>query len=87
MGDGGSIRAAEVDDAATIADLGRLAFATQSRQTNPRPRGLSRMRLGVRLVLADNRRLFRSCGFEEIALHRHEGFTGPTWAMMERRLE
>jgi len=51
-----------------------------------RRRGLSRMTLGVRLALDDNRRLFRSCGFEETTLHRHEGFSEPTWVTMERRL-
>jgi ribosomal protein S18 acetylase RimI-like enzyme len=51
-----------------------------------RRRGLSRMTLGVRLELEDNRRLFKSCGFEETTLQRHEGFSEPTWVMMERRL-
>ena len=52
-----------------------------------RRRGLTRMHLGVRLALDDNRRLFKACGFEETTLHRHEGFTEPTWVRMERRLE
>ncbi len=51
-----------------------------------RRRGLPRMTLGVRLVLEDNRRLFASCGFTETTLHRHEGFSEPTWVAMERRL-
>ena len=51
-----------------------------------RRRGLTRMTLGVRLELEDNRRLFASCGFEETTLHRHEGFSEPTWVTMERRL-
>jgi GNAT superfamily N-acetyltransferase len=49
--------------------------------------GLSHMRLGVRLALDDNRRFFASCGFVETTLHRHEGFSEPTWVMMERRLD
>jgi ribosomal protein S18 acetylase RimI-like enzyme len=152
-----SIRAAEVNDAAAIADLVRRAFSTQSRPTNPpssalnetaativdhlvcgggavlesggvivgvvlwneeegalyisrlsvhpehrrrgiaralvddaereaRRRGLTRMTLGVRLELEDNRRLFRSCGFEDAELRSHEGFSEPTWVLMERRL-
>ena len=152
-----AIRAARAEDAATIAELVRLAFAAQSRPTNPPPgalketaatigehffhgggaiseadgalvgavlwaeddgalylsrlavhpahrrrgiaralideaereagrRGLARMTLGVRLVLDDNRRLFASCGFTETTLHRHEGFSEPTWVTMERRL-
>jgi len=52
-----------------------------------RRRGLTRMHLGVRLALDDNRRLFKACGFEETTLHRHEGFAEPTWVRMERRLE
>ena len=44
------------------------------------------MTLGVRLELDDNRRLFRSCGFVDVSLRSHEGFSEPTWVMMERRL-
>jgi GNAT superfamily N-acetyltransferase len=49
--------------------------------------GLPHMRLGVRLALDDNRRFFASCGFVDTTLHRHEGFSEPTWVMMERRLD
>jgi ribosomal protein S18 acetylase RimI-like enzyme len=52
-----------------------------------RRRGLSLLRLGVRLALDDNRRFFASCGFVETTLHRHEGSSEPTWVMMERRLD
>jgi ribosomal protein S18 acetylase RimI-like enzyme len=51
-----------------------------------RRRGLSRMTLGVRLELEENRQLFRSCGFEDFEFRRHEGYTEPTWVLMERRL-
>jgi ribosomal protein S18 acetylase RimI-like enzyme len=51
-----------------------------------RRRGLSRMTLGVRLGLEENRRLFRSCGFEDVELRSHAGFSEPTWVLMERRL-
>jgi len=152
-----TIRPAEVSDAAVIADLVRLAFAVQSRPTNPpssalretattitehlgrgggavleidggmvgvvlwneedgalyigrlsvdparrrqgiaralmdeaereaRRRGMTRMTLGVRLELNENRRLFRSCGFEDAVFKSHDGFTEPTWVLMERRL-
>jgi len=40
----------------------------------------------VRLVLDDNRRFFAAHGFKETTLHRHEGFTEPTWVTMEREL-
>jgi ribosomal protein S18 acetylase RimI-like enzyme len=51
-----------------------------------RRRGMSRMTLGVRLELEENRRLFRSCGFEDAEFRSHEGFREPTWVLMERRL-
>ena len=51
-----------------------------------RRRGLSRMTLGVRLELEENRQLFRSCGFEDFEFRRHEGYNEPTWVLMERRL-
>jgi len=73
------VRRAGIDDAPGVADLVRRAFSTQSRPTNPPS--------GARLELEDNRRLFASCGFEETTLHRHEGFSEPTWVTMERRLQ
>ena len=51
-----------------------------------RQQGFSRMTLGVRLELEENRRFFRSCGFVDAALRSHEGFSEPTWVLMERRL-
>jgi ribosomal protein S18 acetylase RimI-like enzyme len=51
-----------------------------------RRRGLTRMTLGVRLELEENRQFFRSCGFEDASLRSHEGFSVPTWVLMERRL-
>jgi predicted N-acetyltransferase YhbS len=49
--------------------------------------GHERIHLGTRLVLIDNRRLFASCGFVEIAQHAHPGYAAPTWVEMEKRLE
>jgi ribosomal protein S18 acetylase RimI-like enzyme len=51
-----------------------------------RRQGFSRMTLGVRLELEENRRFFRSCGFVDAALRSHDGFSAPTWVLMERRL-
>ena len=48
--------------------------------------GLPRVHVGVRLVLAGNRRLFTSLGFCEKVLHSHGGFTHPTWVEMEKPL-
>jgi tRNA threonylcarbamoyladenosine biosynthesis protein TsaE len=51
-----------------------------------RRRRLPRMTLGVRLELEENRQLFRSCGFDDLEFRRHEGYTEPTWVLMERWL-
>lgn len=51
-----------------------------------RVRGLPRLLLSTRLVLADNRRLFARCGFVETAQHAHPGYAQPTFVDMEKRL-
>ena len=51
-----------------------------------RRRGIVRMTLGVRLELVENRQLFKSCGFEDAEFRSHEGFSEPTWVLMERWL-
>ena len=78
--------------------LGRLAVAPEWRrrgmahvliaaaEAEARHRGLPCLRLGVRLALADNRRLFAAQGFREIALTTHPGFEAPTSVTMEKRL-
>ena len=65
--------------------LARTLMAEAAREA--RRRGLTRMHLGVRLGLEDNRRLFASCGFVEVSRHSHAGFSEPTWVRMERRLD
>ncbi len=65
--------------------IARLLMAEAEREA--RRRGLTRMHLGVRLALEDNRRLFLSCGFVDAAFLSHEGFSEPTWVRMERRLD
>jgi GNAT superfamily N-acetyltransferase len=49
-------------------------------------RGLSRVHLSTRLVLADNRRLFASCGYVEGSLGTHDGYSAPTSVSMEKNL-
>jgi GNAT superfamily N-acetyltransferase len=49
--------------------------------------GLTRLRVGTRLALTGNRRLFESCGFVGIARHAHPGYPEPTWVEMEKRLD
>ena len=51
-----------------------------------RRRRLPRMLLSTRLVLADNRRLFASCGFRETEQHAHPGYSVPTFVDMEKAL-
>jgi len=64
--------------------IARILMDEAERQA--RQQGFSRMTLGVRLELEENRRFFRSCGFVDVALRSHEGFSEPTWVLMERRL-
>jgi GNAT superfamily N-acetyltransferase len=51
-----------------------------------RMRGLDRLTLSTRLVLADNRRLFAACGFAEQGQHAHPGYAHPTFVDLEKRL-
>jgi ribosomal protein S18 acetylase RimI-like enzyme len=51
-----------------------------------RAAGLSRLHLGTRLALLDNRRLFAEAGFVEVARHAHPGYAESTWVAMEKRL-
>ena len=51
-----------------------------------RAAGLDWLRLGTRLALSGNRRLFATSGFVETAYHTHPGYPGPTWVEMTKRL-
>lgn len=55
-------------------------------EAEARRRALDRLTLGVRLALADNRRLFEACGFVETGRSAHAGYANPTSAEMEKRL-
>ena len=44
------------------------------------------VRLGVRIGLAGNQRLFHSRGYEVIEQHSHEGYTEITYLMMQKQL-
>jgi GNAT superfamily N-acetyltransferase len=50
-------------------------------------RGVPRLRLGVRIELEDNRRLFDSCGYVETCRTAHPGHARPTSITMEKRLD
>jgi GNAT superfamily N-acetyltransferase len=49
-------------------------------------RGVPRLILSTRLVLADNRRLFAACGFTEVSTEAHPGYAAPTSVNLEKRL-
>ena len=50
-------------------------------------KGLPRLHLEVRLVLAGNRRLFSRAGFVETHLRSHPGYTRPTYVEAEKWLD
>ena len=52
-----------------------------------RSRGLSHVRLRVRLELPENERLFARMGFQRLCVEAHAGFAAPTVAVMEKRLK
>jgi ribosomal protein S18 acetylase RimI-like enzyme len=70
--------------------FGRLAVLPTARGKNlarrlieaveaeARARGMPGVRLGVRIALPDNQRLFASLGYAEISREAHPGFTHPT---------
>lgn len=55
-------------------------------EAEARRRGLSGVRLGVRVVLADNQRLFKSLGYRETSREAHPGFDHPTSINMRKAL-
>lgn len=55
-------------------------------ENEARARGLAGVRLGVRVVLTDNQRLFESLGYREISREAHEGFDHPTSINMRKAL-
>ncbi|MBV8392426.1 MAG: GNAT family N-acetyltransferase [Alphaproteobacteria bacterium] len=50
-------------------------------------RGLAGVRLGVRVVLSENQRLFASLGYRETGREAHPGFDHPTSINMRKPLE
>ncbi len=78
--------------------FGRLAVAQAARglglaraliaaaEAEARRRSLPHTHLSVRLALADNRKLFASCGYLETAQHAHPGYAAPTFADMAKTL-
>lgn len=55
-------------------------------EAEARMRGLPGVRLGVRIALPDNQRLFASLGYAEISREAHPGFDRPTSINMRKPL-
>jgi ribosomal protein S18 acetylase RimI-like enzyme len=55
-------------------------------EAEARKRGLSGVRLGVRVVLTENHRLFNGLGYQETSREAHPGFDHPTSINMRKRL-
>ncbi len=55
-------------------------------EAEARRRGLYGVRLGVRIVLTDNQRLFQSLGYRETSREAHPGFDHPTSINMRKPL-
>jgi ribosomal protein S18 acetylase RimI-like enzyme len=55
-------------------------------EADARARGMPGVRLGVRVVLTDNQRLFASMGYRETDREAHPGFDYPTSINMRKRL-
>ncbi len=78
--------------------LGRLSVLPSARgeglarrlvaavEDDARARGLPAVRLGVRVVLTANQRLFQSLGYREISREAHDGFDHPTSITMRKAL-
>jgi ribosomal protein S18 acetylase RimI-like enzyme len=56
-------------------------------EAEARRRGLSGVRLGVRVVLTENQRLFGAMGYREFSREAHPGFDYPTSINMRKALE
>jgi len=79
--------------------FGRLAVLPEARglglarrliaavEAEARGRGLPGVRLGVRVVLTENQRLFGSLGYVETSREPHPGFDYPTSINMRKALE
>jgi predicted N-acetyltransferase YhbS len=55
-------------------------------EAEARRRGLAGVRLGVRIVLTDNQRLFHALGYRETSREAHPGFDHPTSINMRKPL-
>lgn len=65
---------------------GLAARLIEAVEDEARRRGMPGVRLGVRVVLTGNQRLFQSLGYREISREAHEGFDHPTSINMRKAL-
>ena len=66
--------------------LGLARRLVEAVEADARIRGLDGVRLGVRVVLTDNQRLFQSLGYVETGREAHPGFDYPTSINMRKVL-
>lgn len=66
--------------------LGLAKRLIQAVEDDARARGLPGVRLGVRIALPQNQRLFNSLGYREISREAHPGFDQPTSINMRKAL-
>ena len=66
--------------------LGLAKRLIQAVEAEARRRGLSGVRLGVRIVLTDNQRLFQALGYRETSREAHPGFDHPTSINMRKQI-
>jgi ribosomal protein S18 acetylase RimI-like enzyme len=70
----------------TARGLGLAGQLIAAVEDEARSRGLPGVRLGVRIALAANQRLFHSLGYREISREAHPGFDHPTSINMRKAL-
>jgi len=66
--------------------LGLARRLVSAVEADARTLGLAGVRLGVRVVLTENQRLFRSLGYAETGREAHPGFDHPTSINMRKAL-
>jgi len=66
--------------------LGLARTLVAAVEAEARRRGLAGVRLGVRIVLTENQRLFASLGYRETSREAHPGFDRPTSINMRKPL-
>jgi ribosomal protein S18 acetylase RimI-like enzyme len=66
--------------------LGLAQRLIEAVETEAHRRGLAGVRLGVRIVLTDNQRLFQALGYRETSREAHPGFDHPTSINMRKPL-